>query len=79
MKCRFEIVLLAWPVVCWLFSLPVMTHGRIKKAESTVDVVQPVVEVEEIVTRYTPANNGAGPLWCYGSAAIARQGRTTLH
>jgi hypothetical protein len=32
------------------------------------------VEVEEIVTRYTPANNGAGPMWCYGSTVIARQG-----
>jgi len=36
--------------------------------------VQPVVEVEEVVTRYTSANNGAGPLWCYGSTAIARDG-----
>jgi hypothetical protein len=32
-----------------------------------------VVEVEEVVTSYTPANNGAGPLWCYGSTVIARQ------
>ena len=33
------------------------------------------VEIEEIVTRYTPANNGAGPMWCYGSTVIARQGK----
>jgi hypothetical protein len=33
-----------------------------------------VVEVEEVVTRYTPANNGTGPMWCYGSTVIARQG-----
>jgi len=32
------------------------------------------VEVEEVVTSHTPANNGAGPLWCYGSTVIARQG-----
>jgi len=32
-----------------------------------------MVEVEEVVTRYTPANNGAGPMWCYGSTVIARQ------
>ncbi len=31
------------------------------------------VEAEEIVTRYTPANNGAGPMWCYGSTVVARQ------
>jgi len=36
--------------------------------------IRAVVEVEEVVTRYTPANNGAGPLWCYGSTVIARQG-----
>ena len=33
------------------------------------------VEAEEVVTRYAPANNGAGPMWCYGSTVIARQGR----
>ncbi|OHB60134.1 MAG: hypothetical protein A2168_07535 [Planctomycetes bacterium RBG_13_50_24] len=37
-------------------------------------VVRRTVEVEEVVTSYTPANNGAGPLWCYGSTVIARQG-----
>jgi hypothetical protein len=31
------------------------------------------VEIEEIVTRYAPANNGAGPLWCYGSPLLVRQ------
>ena len=30
------------------------------------------VETEEVVTKYAPANNGAGPLWCYGSTVIAR-------
>jgi hypothetical protein len=32
----------------------------------------PIVEVEEGVTRTQPANNGAGPLWCYGAPLIAR-------
>jgi len=32
------------------------------------------VEAEEVVTRYAPANNGAGPLWCYGAPLIARRG-----
>jgi hypothetical protein len=35
--------------------------------------VRCTVEAEEVVTRYTPANNGAGPMWCYGSTVIARQ------
>lgn len=34
----------------------------------------PEVQVEELVTRYEPADNGAGPLWCYGSPLIARDG-----
>ncbi len=33
-----------------------------------------VVEVEEVVTTYAAADNGAGPTWCYGSTCIARQG-----
>ncbi|MDM8005485.1 MAG: hypothetical protein QUV05_04955 [Phycisphaerae bacterium] len=36
--------------------------------------IQPRVDVEEIVTSYTPADNGAGPLWCYGSTTIVRRG-----
>ncbi|HLB72846.1 MAG TPA: hypothetical protein VJJ98_02405 [Sedimentisphaerales bacterium] len=34
-----------------------------------------IVEAEEVVTSYAPANNGAGPLWCYGSTVIVRQGQ----
>ena len=36
--------------------------------------IRPTVEAEEVVTKYTPANNGAGPMWCYGSTVIARRG-----
>jgi hypothetical protein len=35
---------------------------------------RPVVEVEEQVYRYTPADNGAGPLWCSGSTCLVRVG-----
>ncbi len=35
---------------------------------------KPVVEIEEVVTRYAPANNGASPMWCYGSTVVARHG-----
>jgi len=34
----------------------------------------PAVEVQESVYTYEPANNGAGPMWCYGSTCIARVG-----
>ena len=33
-----------------------------------------VVELEEVVTSYAPADNGAGPMWCFGSTVIARDG-----
>ncbi|HSW47272.1 MAG TPA: hypothetical protein VLM89_17045 [Phycisphaerae bacterium] len=33
-----------------------------------------VVEAEEVVTHYTQADNGAGPMWCYGSTVVARDG-----
>jgi hypothetical protein len=36
--------------------------------------LRPVVEVEEEVYRYQPANNGAGPLWCRGSTCLVRIG-----
>ncbi|MCH7557269.1 MAG: hypothetical protein IIB56_07400, partial [Planctomycetes bacterium] len=36
--------------------------------------LQPIVEVEEEVYRYSPANNGAGPMWCRGSTCLVRIG-----
>jgi len=36
--------------------------------------LRPVVEVEEDVYRFTPANNGAGPMWCSGSTCLVRTG-----
>ncbi|NQT87724.1 hypothetical protein HQ560_13225 [bacterium] len=44
--------------------------ARVRAAEP----LQPVVEVEEDVYRYQPANNGAGPLWCSGSTCLVRIG-----
>ena len=36
--------------------------------------LRPVVEEEEEVYRYEPADNGAGPLWCQGSTCLVRAG-----
>jgi hypothetical protein len=33
-----------------------------------------VVELEENIYTYEPANNGAGPLWCHNSTCLARAG-----
>jgi len=36
---------------------------------------RPVVEMEEDVYHYKPADNGAGPLWCHGSTCLVRIGQ----
>ena len=36
--------------------------------------IRPVVEIEEDVYSYEPADNGAGPLWCHGSTCLVRIG-----
>lgn len=36
------------------------------------------VEVEEEVYRFTPAQNGAGPMWCHGSTTLVRAGETVF-
>lgn len=40
--------------------------------------LEAVVEVEEEVYRFAPANNGAGPMWCSGSTAVVRVGDTVF-
>ena len=32
----------------------------------------PIVEIEEDVYRYESADNGAGPMWCFGSTCLVR-------
>ncbi|MCX5643272.1 MAG: hypothetical protein NTZ17_01100 [Phycisphaerae bacterium] len=41
---------------------------------ATGPTIRPVVEIEEDVYSYKPADNGAGPLWCQGSTCLARIG-----
>jgi len=41
---------------------------------ATGSSLRPVVEVEEDVYRYEPADNGAGPLWCQGSTCLVHAG-----
>lgn len=36
--------------------------------------VDAVIEAEETVYSYIPADNGAGPMWCHGSTSIVRIG-----
>ncbi len=41
---------------------------------SAAPSLQAVVELEEEVYAYLPADNGAGPLWCAGSTCLVRDG-----
>ena len=43
--------------------------ARLALAQSSL---APVVEAEETVYRFEPANNGAGPMWCSGSTCLVR-------
>ena len=48
---------------------------NIQAAETpTAPALRPVVELEEEVYSYEPANNGAGPMWCGGSTCLVRVG-----
>ena len=40
--------------------------------DATAVAAETQVLAEEIVTRFVSANNGAGPLWCYGSPLLVR-------
>ena len=71
MKYRLRIRSFPWVIVCFLYCFSTISAADANGKEQSVRCA---VEVEEVVTRYTPANNGAGPLWCYGSTVIARQG-----
>lgn len=64
-------------LVVWLVGLLLWISAASAAGTEKADSAGPrcVVEVEEVVTRYRPANNGAGPLWCYGSTVIARHGK----
>jgi hypothetical protein len=70
MKDRMRILILS----CTSFYCLYVSATYATDAAGKGQAVSCKVEVEEVVTRYTPANNGAGPLWCYGSTVIVRQG-----
>ena len=45
---------------------------------TTAETPTPVVEAEEDVYSYRPADNGAGPMWCHGNTSIVRSGDELL-
>lgn len=61
----------------WLWELLVAVI--VSGANGVVaESLKPVVEIEENVYRYEPANNGAGPMWCHGSTCLVRLGEHVL-
>jgi hypothetical protein len=40
--------------------------------------LNPVVDLEEEVYSFKPADNGAGPMWCSGSTCLVRSGHTVF-
>lgn len=59
---------------CGLIVVSLTVIGLSRRAHATEGEPRVcAVEAEEVVTRYSPANNGAGPMWCYGSTVIARR------
>ena len=66
MRSHFAAQNLLWASAFCLFAFSMRSDGTAN--------MRYTVEAKEVVTRYAPADNGAGPLWCYGSTVIARQG-----
>lgn len=48
----------------------------LRAASTITPAAEATVVCEEVITAYDPADNGAGPLWCYGSPLVVRQGAT---
>ncbi len=60
--------------VVFLAALSVSAAAAAESGAKAPAALQPVVEIEEEVYRFEPANNGAGPLWCSGSTCLVRIG-----
>ncbi|MFH1267524.1 MAG: hypothetical protein ABIK89_17515, partial [Planctomycetota bacterium] len=65
---------IATAVFTSLFVLQVCSVQTAVSGE-TPAALQPVVEIEEDVYTYRPADNGSGPLWCSGSTSLVRIGK----
>jgi len=65
------------PPLKWRPILPSLVAAASLAAAAThaaSSTLKPLVELEEEVYRYKPADNGAGPLWCSGSTCLVRLG-----
>ena len=58
-------------IVIWLLSA-----GELVRASAEPPIA--VVEIEEDVYSYKPADNGSGPMWCAGSTCLVRVGENVF-
>jgi hypothetical protein len=61
-----------WAVLAGLIGLNL--NGAMPPADAPPARFNPMVEIEEDVYVYEPADNGAGPMWCHGSTCLVRVG-----
>src|SRR5699024_8069646 len=66
--------LFAMPRACPGILFPLILAALFANAQAGSNSLQPVVELEEQVYSFAPADNGAGPLWCHGSTCLVRIG-----
>jgi len=59
---------------CWLTGFFLLTVLATATDAAEAPTAVPLVEIEEDVYSYVPANNGAGPMWCHGSTCLVRIG-----
>ena len=54
--------------------LGLLLAAQVVGAEQDKPRLRPVVEIEEDVYGFHPADNGSSPMWCYGSTCLVRIG-----
>ena len=64
-----------WRLVFAQLAVLLAAAGTGVGQPASQDALLPRVEVEEDVYRYEPANNGAGPMWCFGNTCVVRAGQ----
>ena len=57
-----------------LAALVLVASGTAGGGQAVARSRPPVVEIEEDLYSFTPADNGAGPMWCRGSTCLVRIG-----
>ena len=62
-------------VFIWLLASAVVAQAAVAAEPAPpTKPLRPVVEIEEDVYGYHPAENGSSPMWCYGSTCLVRIG-----